>query len=190
MSIHNQESLAENEFYQDRSGKVNELLAALGIDAATFQPYGKGSLPAYIEWLPAERRMIFVHNTYTTHSDVMLAQSRFPSAFWCLCPNANLYIESRLPNVAMLAAESENICIGTDSLASNHQLSVLAELETLNKYFPEIGWETLLRWGTSNGANALQMQEVIGTIEAGKKPGVLQLTGLDEPGKAGVQRII
>ena len=92
-----------------------------------------------------------------------------------LCPNANLYIENRLPNINLLLKSGANICIGTDSLASNHQLSVMAELETIHQYYPEIAWEKLLGWATYNGASALQMQQSIGSFEAGKRPGIVQI---------------
>jgi cytosine/adenosine deaminase-related metal-dependent hydrolase len=76
----------------------------------------------------------------------------------------------------MMAANTDNICIGTDSLASNTRLSVMAELQVLNNSFPEIGWERLLRWATSGGAKALQMNEAVGTFAARTKPAVLNLS--------------
>jgi cytosine/adenosine deaminase-related metal-dependent hydrolase len=49
----------------------------------------------------------------------------------------------------------------------------------------------LLIWATHNGARALQMEERIGSIEVGKQPGIIQLTGLDNPDvKPAVKRII
>ena len=72
-------------------------------------------------------------------------------------------------------SEGRNICIGTDSLASNHQLSVLAELQTIDKRYPQIGWETLLRWGTSAGADALRMSEVAGRLKPRMKPGIVHI---------------
>jgi cytosine/adenosine deaminase-related metal-dependent hydrolase len=58
-------------------------------------------------------------------------------------------------------------------------LSILAELATIKKHYPVLSWETLLEWGTKNGAAALQLTDVVGAIEAGKKPGILQLTHID-----------
>jgi cytosine/adenosine deaminase-related metal-dependent hydrolase len=71
----------------------------------------------------------------------------------------------------MLSVTS-NICIGTDSLASNHTLSVAEEIGVIQKHFPHIPLEKLLQFGTINGAKALKIEDVFGSFEKGKKPGV------------------
>jgi aminodeoxyfutalosine deaminase len=175
MSLHNQETPDEDLYYMSKTGGVSALLQTIGVDDAYFTPTGKTSLQSYTSWLTTQRPLLLVHNTCTTATDVQYAQSNNASVSWCLCPNANLYIENRLPDIDMLQRETNNLCIGTDSLSSNHQLSVLAELKTIDRQFPNIGWETLLRWATYNGAYALQMDEVIGSIEVGKTPGIVLL---------------
>jgi len=178
ISIHNQESKAEDEYYISKTGQVHDLLQGFGIDDTFFHPSGKPSILTYAKWMSPGHNYIFVHNTYTSSNDVIMVQRLLPDVYWCLCPNANLYIENALPDVNMLVRDANNICIGTDSLSSNHQLSVLAELATLKKHYPNLDWATLLRWGTYNGARALQMQDTIGKIEEGKKPGIVQITSL------------
>jgi len=190
IAIHNQESEEENKYFTTKEGAVPDLLHALGIDDGLFTPTGRTSLQSYLQWLSPGHPMIFVHNTYTRREDVQFAQSRCKEVFWCLCPNANLYIENRLPDVEMFLSERANICIGTDSLASNHQLCILAELRSIKTHYPKISWETLLTWGTWSGACALQLQDIAGTIQPGKKPGILQINGIDEQSvKPTVKRI-
>ena len=188
ISIHNQESEEENKFYTKKEGGVRDLLQTLGVDDSFFTPTGLSSLQSYLQWLSPTHPFIFVHNTYTRRQDVQFAHSRLKDVYWCLCPNANLYIENTLPDIEMFISENANICIGTDSLASNHQLSILSELSTIKERYPALRWETLLTWGTSNGARALQMEH-IGTIEAGKKPGVVQIIGMESDAPK-VKRII
>ncbi len=191
ISIHNQESEEENRFYTDGTGGVNELLATLGIPAQGFEPTGMRSLPSYMQWLSPGHRFMLVHNTWSGIEDVQFAHSYAPDVYWCLCPNANLYIEGSLPDIDMLIAEGARICVGTDSLASNHKLSVLSELATIRRHFPHLGWDTLLTWGTHNGATALNMDSYVGSIAPGKKPGILHLTGLDSNDEEpAVKRII
>ncbi len=189
VSIHNQETEDENRFYADKSGTVNDLLNGFGIDSSFFVPSGKTSLQTYLPYFKSTHPFVFVHNTFSTKEDVRFAKAYLVNCYWCLCPNANLYIEGRLPDVEMLVSEGADICVGTDSLASNHELSVLAELQTLKKYFPSLEWETLLQWGCYNGAKALGMDGIVGSIGVGKKPGVVQVVRL-ESGEAGVKRIV
>lgn len=180
ISIHNQESLEENRFYLAKEGDIRNLLKTLGIDDSEFIPTSKTSLQSYLEWLSDTHPFIFVHNTHSSQQDVQFVKQRIKEHYWCLCPNANLYIENTLPDIDMLIGEEACICIGTDSLASNHRLSILAELQTIKQHYPRLSWEMLLSWGTRNGARALQMQDIAGTIETGKQPGILQITGLED----------
>jgi aminodeoxyfutalosine deaminase len=96
-----------------------------------------------------------------------------------LCPNSNLFIENSLPPVEMLRAEGMSICLGTDSLASNHQLSILSEMVTLQHHFASIELSELLTWACLNGAKALEMDDKLGTLEVGKKPGLVLIKGAD-----------
>jgi cytosine/adenosine deaminase-related metal-dependent hydrolase len=178
LSIHNAESNDENEFYQQGTGGVTLLLDSIGLDTSFYTPHGNRALPTYGSWLSPDHRVILVHNTVATSDDIRWATGRFRETWWCLCPGANRYIEGNLPNVPMLIEETDNICIGTDSLASNHQLSVLAELQILKAFYPALQWESMLRWGTLNGAKALGMDDRIGSFDPGKQPGILHIADL------------
>ncbi len=99
--------------------------------------------------------------------------------FFCLCPNANLYISGQLPDPELLIKHDCRIVIGTDSLASNHQLSILEELKTLQRLFPRLAAASLLQWATANGAQALQLDKLLGSFSPGKQPGVLLIGGME-----------
>ena len=114
-----------------------------------------------------------MHNTQTRAEDIRAAQAwGAERVFWASCPNANLYIENRLPDYRAFFETDARLTLGTDSLSSNWQLSILEEMKTIARYQSCIGWETLLRWATLNGAEALGMSERLGSIEAGKRPGI------------------
>ncbi|MFC4263228.1 amidohydrolase family protein [Ferruginibacter yonginensis] len=174
LSIHNQEAVAENELYQYKTGDFLKLYENFGIDITAFTPTQTTSMHAWLNYMQQPSKLIAVHNTFTTKADIDKATTQ---AFWnelyfCLCPNANLYIENRLPNVNMLMAQTHNIVLGTDSYASNHQLSIWAEITTLQQHFPQIPIQTMLQWATLNGAKALGFDDVLGSFTKGKKPGV------------------
>jgi cytosine/adenosine deaminase-related metal-dependent hydrolase len=182
LSIHNQESKAEEQFFFDGSGPIaNHFQNNLGIDISHWKPTGKSSLASILQYLPAENQLLSIHNTFTEKKDIdELKKRRSPeNTFFVLCPLSNLYIENHLPPVELFQKENLNICLGTDSLASNHQLSVLAEMIVLQQNFPGIKLEELVERACLNGAKALKMDSRLGSFEKGKKPGVNLITGVD-----------
>jgi len=182
LTIHNQESESESEFYSKGTGAIlNHLQNNLGIDTSHWQPTGKSSLISILQFLPVENQLLLVHNTFTTKEDLNeLRKIRATeNTFFVLCPNSNLYIENRLPPVQLFKEENLNICLGTDSLASNHELSVLSEMITLQLNFPEMTLEELFKLATLNGAKALQIDDKYGSFEVGKQPGVNLISGID-----------
>lgn len=178
LSIHNQETAAENELFQKGEGKMMEMLLKFGNQKDDFKASGKNSLPTYLSKLPAEKPLLLVHNTYSEKEDIAFAEKLHQNLYWCLCPNANLYIENRLPNIPGFINADVKITLGTDSLASNHQLSILEEMKTIQRVFPEISTAQLINWGTKNGADFLGLKQ-FGELKVGKKPGILQLQNID-----------
>ena len=156
------------------------------MDISFFQPSGKSSLQSYLEKFHPAQPLIAVHNVCTGKEDIQYAKNSGKKIYWCLCPNANLYISGSLPDVDLFITEKCDIVLGTDSLASNQQLSILAEMQTIQQHFPSITLQDLLKWATINGAKALQMDNLLGSFETGKKPGVI----LIGPALSGVRRLM
>jgi aminodeoxyfutalosine deaminase len=161
--MHNQETATEDELFKKGSGTMYEQLKAFG----ELPMSGQSALRTALPQLPHVPTLL-VHNTYTSHADVQWAEEHYANLFWCACPQANLYIEGRLPNYQHF--EGANMTIGTDSLASNHTLSIWEEIQTLRKH-TGLDLNTLLVWACKNGAEFLQLAH-LGTFEKGKKPGI------------------
>ncbi len=213
ISIHNQESEAENELFISKGGLMVDTFIKMGIKPDLIRRTGVNSLKSTLPFLKNVSKLLLVHNTFTTKEDISWAEklmknqesriknqdkksamkngskkmeegylsnlkSQISNLFWCTCPNANLYIENKLPGYNNFIAENVCITIGTDSLASNRSLSVLDELKTIAKHYPEISLQTLLLWATKNGADFLGFKQ-LGTIEKGKKPGLNLLKNMD-----------
>jgi aminodeoxyfutalosine deaminase len=176
ISIHNQECNAENEMFLSGAGKMIDFLKQLGLQLDSFIPSGKTSLQTYFKHISNCKQIILVHNTFTSISDILFVKNSLKNTFFCLCPNANKYIENTLPDVNMLRKNNCKIVIGTDSLASNLSLSVLNELKTLQASLPEIPANELLTWATKNGAESLNIQNIYGSFEKGKRPGIINLS--------------
>ena len=127
--------------------------------------------------VPSERSVMLVHNCYITQQviDTILGHFTAP-VYWVLCPRSNRYISGIAPqSVELLRRNGCNICIGTDSPASNYSLSMLEEL----KCFQGVPLEELLRWATCNGADALGYGDTLGEIAVGRKCGLVVISGVD-----------
>lgn len=173
VSIHNQETPPEDQFFLDKTGAFIDFYKGFNIPLDDFQAIGKNSIYYAMQHMNPNCKTLFVHNTMTTKEDIENAHAWSDQVYWATCANANLYIENRLPNYQHFIDANARVTIGTDSLTSNWQLSVLEELRTISKYQSYVPFETLIKWATLNGAEALGFEDELGSIEVGKKPGLL-----------------
>ncbi len=174
ISIHNQETPDENRFFEYGDGRFVEFFEKINLTTRG-KPTGEGNAMDYaLSQMDSQRPTLFVHNTMSTHADVERALAQNPQSYWVTCPNANLYIENRLPEYRTLLSAGATMTIGTDSLSSNWQLDILQEIKTIQRYNSYLSTEQLLTWATSNGAKALGFDD-LGEIAMGKSPGLLLL---------------
>ena len=200
VSIHNQETVFEDEFFLKGTGDFERMYALMKIDNAHYQPTAKSSLQSYFHKLSGAEKIILVHNTFTRQEDldfvrkangewsVMNSESKSSQpqtpnsklqTFFCLCVNANQYIENALPPINLLRENNCTLVLGTDSLASNWSLSIADEMKSIRKHFPAITLDEMLRWATINGATALGFEKQLGSFEKGKRPGCVLLSEKD-----------
>jgi cytosine/adenosine deaminase-related metal-dependent hydrolase len=180
ISIHHQESEEENKFFLSKDGNINDMHFRFGVEKSDFSNSGKRPLAAVAGYIPKELPLQLVHNTVTTDVDIDFAEQYFKNIYWCFCPNANLYIESKLPDFALFYNRKCKITIGTDSLASNKSLSILEELKTIHANVPFVPLHELLKCATFNGAEFLQAENKFGSLEKGKSPGILLLENVNK----------
>lgn len=179
-SIHNQETEDENRFFLEKKGMFVDFYEDWGSDISFFKATGKNALASTLPYMPKTERVLLVHNTFSTRQDVAFANQSENEIFWCTNPNANLYIENRIPDYSVFLDTQATVTLGTDSIASNWQLSVLEEMKTITKHRPDISLETLLKWGTLNGAIMLGLSDKLGSFEVGKKPGINLLKNMGQ----------
>lgn len=176
-SIHFMETAAEIEFLENQSGPLAESYIKSGLMPRSLKIV-RDHPDAVLNDITPSGNLILVHDTFTDAEIIRKVRKR-GKLFYCLCPNSNLYIEKKLPPVNLLTDEGCEIVIGTDSLASNNKLGILEELVTLQQNFPQLLIEDLVRWATINGARALNEEKEFGSIEPGKKPGLLLIENVD-----------
>jgi cytosine/adenosine deaminase-related metal-dependent hydrolase len=179
ISIHNQEHPAEDELYKTGGGDYLKLFKIFGINESPFPITGKSSIRSVLPYFNNGQTIFLIHNTFMPEEDVTWA-NEYAAAnglklIYCLCINANLYIENKVPPVEMLMKNNCPVVLGTDSYSSNWQLSIVKEIESLQKNFPAVSLEAILQWATINGAKALKWDKELGSFEKGKKPGIVYI---------------
>lgn len=179
LSIHNQESEEENKLFRYKTGEFIDFYKDLNINIDFFKAQARNSLQSFIPLLPQQQKLLLVHNTYTSLKDIYFIRRSERDISFCFCPNANLYIENRLPKIDMFLFNDFNLTLGTDSLASNDSLSILSELQTLHAFFPDLSFTETIKWGTLNGARFLGIDETYGSIEKGKRPGLNLISNME-----------
>ena len=185
LSCHNQESQEETDYMLSGEGAFRELFLAMNIPEQALTARHKRSLQFMLPFFKDALKVILVHNVFTSEDDMAeLDQYDSSRFFWCLCPNANRYITGLLPGISLITRNKDQVVLGTDSYASNHQLCILSEMKTLSFAFPNLELEDMLKWATINGAKALGMQDSLGAFRKGTIPGIVLVEGISE-GKIG-----
>ena len=174
-TLHHLESLQEIMFLKEKVGEFLRLYDFFHVSIDNFEPHEASATKYWLNNFNVDK-LILVHNTFLSDDAFVSINQWIPNLYWCLCPNANLYIENRLPNMPSLIAKGAKICIGTDSLASNHQLDILSELKTIKSHFQDISTEYLLQCASIHGAEALGIDHEYGKFHIGKRNRVLRIS--------------
>ena len=120
-----------------------------------------------------------MHNVAINQESIDYAKEHIANPYFAICPLSNIFIHRALPPLDLMRENGLKICLGTDSLSSNTVLSMVKEIVCLHQNFPHIPLEEILGWACTNGARMLGKEDVLGSFEPGKKPGVVLLDNID-----------
>jgi cytosine/adenosine deaminase-related metal-dependent hydrolase len=170
-SLHLAEHAAERAFLRDGSGPFADFLRARNVTPADWEPPGLSPVH-YADALgllsPA---LLAVHLCASEKDELAIVKQR--GAQVVLCPRSNLFIELKLPPLFDMLALGIQPALGTDSLASNTTLDVLAEACALHDRFPQAKALEFVSMATWYGARALGLSDRVGALAPGLAPGVL-----------------
>lgn len=185
LSYHSQESQEEEDLLLSGSGAMYENRKRSGM--STPPVTGESSLKYFIDRLaeakpaPYEEHILLVHNVCLSQDDIEAAKAVMNNVYWAVCPLSNIFIHNALPPIPLMVENRLKVLVGTDSLSSNDDLDMVKELYCLHTNFPEVSMTTLLEWACFNGAEFLK-QDALGSLVAGKKPGVVFISNVDGNG--------
>ena len=191
LSYHSQESQEEEDLLRTGSGAMYENRKRSGM--STPPVTGESSLKYFIQRLaaatpaPYNQHILLVHNVCLSQEDIEAAKEVMNNVYWAVCPLSNIFIHNALPPIPLMRANGLDIMLGTDSLSSNDDLDMVKEMVCLHKNFPEVPMSEILTWATLNGARFLKKDGIMGSLEAGKKPGIVRISNIDGDGYVTVE---
>lgn len=160
LAIHLAESREELELLQHRRGPFVPFLQDLGVwDASGLATSPEESM----QRCGRRPRKLFIHGNYLSPSC-----SFPPHSTLVYCPRTHAAFGHPPHPFRDFLARGIRVALGTDSLASNPDLSILAEVRFLHERHPDVAGEVLLRMATLSGAEALGWADETGSLEAGK----------------------
>jgi aminodeoxyfutalosine deaminase len=165
LAVHLAESRDELELLHHRRGPFVAFLKELGV----WNPDGLATSPAQVMKLGLQSvPTLFVHGNYLAPS------ARIPrNSTVVYCPRTHAAFGHTPHPFRDFLARGIRVALGTDSLASNPDLSILAEVRYLHRLRPEVAGEVLLRMATLSGAEALGWADETGSLEVGKSADVI-----------------
>lgn len=179
ISIHNQEHPAEDELYKTGGGEYLKLFKIFGMNASPFPVTGKSSIRSVLPYFNNGQTVFLIHNTFMPEEDIVWANEYAAATglklVYCLCINANLYIENKVPPVDLFIKHNCHLVLGTDSYSSNWQLSIAKEMQAMLQH-TSFNQTQILQMATMNGTKALGWGDALGSFEIGKHPGVVLLS--------------
>ena len=170
-TLHVSESLEEQAMFRDGKGALLEFCRraypglALGRHPSAIRfLHGLGLIP---------RGALFVHCNVAEREDVrILAESETSVVH---CPRSRAFFNHPRFPVDLLRAEGINLCLGTDSLASNEGLNLFDEMAELKRVHPGLPCRDIVAMATVNGAKALGRAGELGCLRPGSRADFLAL---------------
>ena len=167
LTTHLAEAREEMEMFRDASGSLYEFMKGIG---RSMDDCGNETPLGLFVGAPGGRALphwIVAHLNELSETDFELLE-RSNSKFHVVhCPRSHNYFGHSPFAFDRLRSLGFNICLGTDSLASNESLSLFAEMRVFQKNFPQVSPEEIFRMVTVNPARALRQENALGQIQPG-----------------------
>ena len=170
--IHTAEPAAEGEMIREGRGEMVEFIRQRGFWDNTFIPRGSGGTIHYFRDLGLlDSKTLCIHAIHVSPEEIRIMAGEGVKV--CLCPGSNQFLRTGTPPVRAYLDHGILPALGTDSLASNPQLSLWREMRLLAQTHPEVGAAEIFRMATLGGAEALGLERCLGSLAAGKEADLL-----------------
>jgi len=178
MSIHNQESSAEDQLFIYGNGLLKNVIASFNYAIHSIEKSGESSFLTYFKQVELKLKALFIHNIYSSDKDIH-RMAMFNSSAAVICPRSNVKIESKIADIEKFELNNIPILIGTDSLASSESISIYDDLFFLCERY-QMSFQHVLKFATINPAFFFGIDKQFGSFEKNKKPGIVFVSSFDE----------
>ena len=164
VAMHVAETREELELLDRGTGPFREMLEQFGIWSEGIFQRGQRPLD-FLKPLAKARRALVVHGNYLDGKELAWLADQ-PQMSVVSCPRTHQHFGHEEHPLPRLMAAGVRVALGTDSRASNPDLSLLEELRTVARLFPQLRPSSLLRLATQAGADALGLGHLAGQLSA------------------------
>lgn len=182
LTIHVLETMEEAQWLADGSGHLQTLLCRYGLPTASMRVEGRATERLQRAGL-MDHGPLLVHVNYIEDEELKVLAASRASVAWC--PRSHRFFGHAPHRWREMLAAGVNVCVGTDSLASNDTLSILDELRHVRRIASDFEPGTIVEMGTIRGAIGLGLDRHVGSLEVGKSADFVALgwspTAGDDP---------
>lgn len=178
VAVHLGETRAEYDLLERKEGAFVDLLSELGLWDPGILKDGMWMID-YLAPLAELPSALAVHGNYFGPTECEFLRGA-PSISVVYCPRTHRYFGHPEHPWLTMIEQGINVALGTDSRASNPDLSLWKELQFLHEICPRVATELILECGTLAGARALGFAEEAGSLEVGKAADLAMIQLPDE----------
>ncbi|HLP40302.1 MAG TPA: amidohydrolase family protein, partial [Fibrobacteria bacterium] len=165
-TLHVAESAEELAMFREGRGPLMEFCRRV-FPGLAWKTDGEAATP--IRWLRARgalpRRSLLVHCNAADQEEARILTATETSVVHC--PRSRAFFGHAMPPLDFYREEGVNLCLGTDSLASNEGLNLFDEMATFHEEHPEVPARDILAMATRNPAAALGLGNELGVLRPG-----------------------
>jgi aminodeoxyfutalosine deaminase len=167
VAMHLAESREELELLADGAGPFRRMLEELGVWSPEVFSGGRRPLD-YLKLLADAPRALVIHGNYLNREETDFLAANRARMSLVYCPRTHAYFAHKRYPLASRLERGVNVALGTDSRASNPDLSLLAEMRFVARSHANVPPDKVLEMATLAGARALGTSKETGSLEVGK----------------------
>lgn len=173
LAMHVAESIEERELIERGQGPFAAKLKQIQVYEDSIFPWGRNATLQLLHRLAQAPRTLIVHGNDLRNDEIDFV-AKHQNLTVVYCPRTHAYFDHPPHPVSKLLAVGVRVALGTDSLASNPDLSLWNEVQWLLAHRQDIPWQSVLEMATIHGADALARRD-IGRIQCGAKASLLTI---------------